>query len=128
VNRSGIWLVLGATGGLLTVALGAFAAHGLRDLIDPDLLRVFNKGVDYQGLHSLALLITGLLLRESDLRLLHWAALAFLLGILLFSGSLYLLAVSGQRILGMITPFGGVAFLAGWVLLALGAYRLPHKK
>lgn len=127
MSRSRPWLVAGALGGLLTVALGAFAAHGLRDLLSPDMLRIFDKGVRYQGLHSLALLATGLLLREAALPSLRGAALAFLLGILLFSGSLYLLALSGNRSLGMITPFGGMAFLAGWALLAWGAWRLPER-
>ena len=128
MNGGRAWLILGALGGLLTVALGAFGAHALKGVLGPDLLRIFDKGVDYQGLHSLALLATGLLLREADLRLLRWAGLAFLLGILLFCGSLYLLALTGQRALGMITPFGGLAFLAGWALLALGAWKLPEKR
>lgn len=121
------WLMLGALGGLLTVALGAFGAHGLKNILDPELLRIFDKGVRYQGLHSLALLATGLLLREAPLPGLRAAAIAFTLGIALFSGSLYLLALTGIRSLGMITPFGGLAFLAGWTLLAWGCWKLPER-
>ena len=121
------WLVLGAIGGLLSVALGAFAAHALKNMLDPELLRIFEKGVRYQGVHSLALLATGLLLREAPLPSLRAAALAFALGMLLFSGSLYLLALTGIRSLGMVTPLGGVAFLAGWALLALGCWKLPER-
>jgi uncharacterized membrane protein YgdD (TMEM256/DUF423 family) len=126
VNRSRPWLVLGALGGLLAVALGAFGAHGLKGMLDAELLHIFEKGVRYQAIHSLALLTTGLLLRETSLPSLHHAALAFTLGILLFSGSLYLLALTGNRSLGMITPLGGLSFLAGWLLLALGCLRLPE--
>jgi len=121
------WLMFGALGGLLTVALGAFGAHGLKNTLDPELLRIFDKGVRYQGLHSLALLATGLLLREAPLPGLRAAAIAFTLGIVLFSGSLYLLALTGIRSLGMITPFGGLAFLAGWALLAWGCGKLPER-
>jgi len=127
MKESRPWLVLGALGGLLTVALGAFGAHGLKSVLDPDLLRIFDKGVRYQGLHSLALLATGLLLREAPLASLRGAAIGFSLGILLFSGSLYLLAFTGARSLGMITPLGGLSFLAGWMLLAWGCFNLPDR-
>jgi uncharacterized membrane protein YgdD (TMEM256/DUF423 family) len=127
VNRSRPWLVLGALGGLLAVALGAFGAHGLKGTLNAELLRIFEKAVRYQAIHSLALLTTGLLLREASLPSLRHAALAFTLGILLFSGSLYLLVLTGNRSLGMITPLGGLSFLAGWLLLALGCLRLPER-
>ena len=120
-----LWLVLGAVNGFCSVALGAFAAHGLRGRLSEPLLAVFGKAVDYQGLHALALLAVGaLLVLRPQARLLHGAGLAFFLGILLFSGSLYLLALTGDRTLGWITPFGGTAFLLGWGLLALAAGRL----
>jgi len=119
------WLALGALGGLLSVALGAFAAHGLKGQLDPQLLAVFDKGVRYQAQHSLALLLTGLLLRQHPSRLLYGAAVAFVAGMVLFSGSLYALALSGHRPLGIVTPFGGVAFLLGWALLAAGVLKSP---
>lgn len=127
MSSSRPWLVLGALGGLLAVALGAFGAHGLKAVLDADLLRIFEKGVRYQAIHSLALLATGLLLREAPLPSLRGAAIAFTLGILLFSGSLYLLALTGTHSLGMITPLGGLSFLAGWLLLALGCWKLPER-
>lgn len=127
MSASRLLLIGGALSGLLTVALGAFAAHGLQTHLDGDMLRIFHKGVDYQGLHSLALLASGLLLRESrpPSRVLVWAGLFFLLGIGLFSGSLYALSISGIRSLGLITPLGGLSFLIGWLLLAIGCWRLP---
>ena len=118
-------LVLGAVTGFLAVAFGAFAAHGLSGRISPGLLDAFKTGVDYQGLHALALLFCGLAARENPDRLLQLAAWAFLLGILLFSGSLYILALTDIRWLGMVTPLGGLAFLAGWGLLAW-SYTRPR--
>jgi uncharacterized membrane protein YgdD (TMEM256/DUF423 family) len=119
-------LMLAAISGFLTVALGAFGAHGLKGRIDPELLTVFHTGVDYQGLHSLALLGCGLWSLLRPARALGVAAWAFVIGTLLFSGSLYLMAFTGLRWLGAITPFGGIAFLVGWASLAVAAYRLPR--
>ena len=119
------WLTLGAVNGFFSVALGAFAAHGLKGRLSEQMLGVFDKGVDYQGFHALALLAIGLLLLfRPGSRPLSWAAALFLAGILLFSGSLYLLALSGDRGWGVVTPFGGTAFLLGWVMLGIGAWRL----
>jgi len=122
-----LWLTLGAVNGFFSVALGAFAAHGLKGRLSEQMLSVFDKGVDYQGLHAAALLATGLLLLwQPHSRPLKWAAILFLGGTLLFSGSLYLLALSGVRGWGMVTPLGGTAFLLGWVLLGIGAWRLER--
>jgi len=123
VNGARIWLVTGAVAGFLTVALGAFGAHGLKHLLSPDMMLVYDKAVHYQGLHALALLATGLLLRDMASASLQWAGRFFTLGILLFCGSLYLLALTDYRMLGAITPFGGLSFLAGWLFLAIGAWR-----
>lgn len=118
------FLVLGAVNGLLAVALGAFAAHALKDLLSSGLLEVFRTGVDYQALHALALLAVGLLgALSTPGRALAVAGWAFATGILLFSGSLYLLALTDARWLGAITPFGGTAFLIGWGALAWHAAR-----
>jgi len=117
------FVLLGALNGFLGVALGAFGAHGLEGTLAPDLLRVWNKGVDYQQLHALGLVLIGVLLRMENLRSLRIAGWCLLVGILLFSGSLYALALSGIRPLGAITPFGGVSFLVGWALLAIGVLR-----
>lgn len=117
------FILLGAIGGFLSVALGAFAAHALKSILSPGLLEVFRTGVDYQAMHSLALLLTGLLGRDSDGRAWQLAGWAFASGILIFSGSLYLLALTDARWLGAITPIGGSAFLVGWGALAVTAWR-----
>ena len=122
MNSARTYLLVGALAGFLTVALGAFGAHGLKHMISPEMLAVFNKGAYYQGLHALALLATGLLLRELPLPSLRWAGRFFTLGILLFCGSLYLLATTQIRTLGMITPLGGLSFLTGWLFLAIGSW------
>lgn len=115
-------LALGALNGFLAVALGAFAAHGLQGRLTEHMLSVFDKGVEYQGFHALALLATGLLLlHHPQSRLLRWAGSFFFGGIMLFSGSLCALALSDARSWGAVTPFGGAAFLLGWALLGLGA-------
>lgn len=116
-------LLVAAVAGFLAVGLGAFAAHGLRDVLSAEYLTVFQTGVHYQMVHALALLAVGMLLQKSPARSLRIAAWSFTLGILLFSGSLYALTLSGVRSLGMITPFGGVAFLVGWAALAWFAWR-----
>jgi uncharacterized membrane protein YgdD (TMEM256/DUF423 family) len=120
------FLFIGAVSGLLCVLLGAFGAHGLENHLPAQHLAWWHKAVDYQGLHSLALLATGLLALHQPSASLRLAGWSFLAGILLFSGSLYLLALTGQRSLGMITPIGGLAFITGWLGLALAARRLPR--
>jgi uncharacterized membrane protein YgdD (TMEM256/DUF423 family) len=125
MDRPRLWLTIGATCGLVTVALGAFGAHGLRGHVSPDLLANWGTATDYLGLHAIAILACGLwLLQRPADRLVHRAAVAFLVGILLFSGSLYAMALTGQRSLGMITPIGGLLMLAGWSLLIAGAWRI----
>ncbi len=99
-----------------SVAMGAFAAHGLKSVIeDVHLLDVFEKGVRYQFYHTFGLFITGLLMEKYPTQKLERTAWFFLFGILLFSGSLYLMTFTGLKWLGAITPFGGVCFLAGWL-------------
>ena len=115
--------MLGAINGFLAVAFGAFAAHGLKTLISPGLLDVFQTGVEYQAMHALALLAVGLLGRDGRSTALNLAGWSFATGILLFSGSLYLLALTDARWLGMVTPFGGTAFLLGWGALVWHAAR-----
>ena len=121
-----LFLILGSLSGLATVILGAFGAHALEGQLSAQQLTWWHKAVNYQGLHSLALLATGLLaLIVAPSAALKWAGGLFLAGILLFSGSLYALSLSGIRGLGMLTPFGGLAFIAGWAALAIAAWRLP---
>ncbi len=118
MNNARTFLAIGAVNGFLTVAFGAFAAHALKELISPGLLQTFQTGVHYQGIHALALLAVGLLAQQQDSRALNISGWAFATGILLFSGSLYLLAMVDARMLGIVTPFGGAAFLIGWGALA----------
>ena len=121
---SKLFILLGSLNAFFGVVLGAFGAHGLRDRLTPDLLTAWQTGVEYHLFHALGLLAIGIMLRLlPQSRLLRPAAWALLIGILLFSGSLYLMAVTGFRPLGVITPFGGLAFLAGWLLLTIAALR-----
>jgi uncharacterized membrane protein YgdD (TMEM256/DUF423 family) len=108
--------------GFAGVAAGAFGAHGLRSRLSPDMLGVFETAVRYQMYHVFALLVVAATIgRMGDARLLSIAGWTFIAGILVFSGSLYALALSGVTVLGAITPLGGLAFLVGWACLALFA-------
>ena len=118
------FLMLAAFFGFTGVALGAFAAHGLKNRLTPEYLTIFHTGVTYQLVHTLALFGVALLATQIQGRLITWAGLSFTVGIVLFSGSLYLLTTTGISKLGIITPFGGLAFLIGWVCLGLAAWRL----
>lgn len=113
----------GAAGMLLAVALGAFGAHALRGRLDADMLAVFETGVRYQAYHALALLALAGLAAQLDPRAASGAAFCFAGGILIFSGSLYALALTGVRKLGAITPIGGILFLAGWFWLLAGGWK-----
>jgi uncharacterized membrane protein YgdD (TMEM256/DUF423 family) len=115
------WIALGAINAAIAVGAGAFAAHGLRDRIDAHSLATFETGARYHMYHALAILLAGVLATAAPARGTATAAALFQLGIVLFSGSLYALAVTGVRGLGAITPIGGVAFLAGWLALAWSA-------
>jgi uncharacterized membrane protein YgdD (TMEM256/DUF423 family) len=115
------FLLIGAVSGALGVALGAFGAHGLRGRLTPEMLAVFETGVRYQMYHTLAVLLVAVMADRLDSRLLPAAGWAFTSGIVIFSGSLYILATTGLTWLGAITPLGGLAFLVGWACLALAA-------
>ena len=120
------WLLLFASfTGFSGVALGAFAAHGLRNKLADNLLNAFQTGVHYQLWHTMALIgVALLLLRFPESGLFKATGVLFALGILLFSGSLYLLTLTGVGKLGIITPIGGTAFLAGWICLMVAAWNL----
>ncbi|WDG81614.1 DUF423 domain-containing protein [Pseudomonas chlororaphis] len=118
------FLMLAAFFGFTGVALGAFAAHGLKNRLSAEYLAIFHTGVTYQLVHALALLGVALLATQIPGRLVTWAGASFAIGILLFSGSLYLLTLTGFSKLGIVTPFGGLAFLIGWLCLGLAAWRL----
>jgi uncharacterized membrane protein YgdD (TMEM256/DUF423 family) len=117
-----LFLLLAAACALTGVALGAFGAHGLKTILTPTLLEVYKTGVTYQMWHALGL-IALLHQQTPDEKLLHWAGWLMFTGIVLFSGSLYLLAILNLKWLGMITPLGGVAFLIAWLLLAIFAVK-----
>ena len=119
-----IFLFLGSIGMLLAVAMGAFGAHALKKTLTPDLLAVYQTAVNYHVYHALGLLAVGVLaLHLPETALLRWAGILLAVGVLVFSGSLYALSLSGIRGLGAITPFGGGALIAGWLLLAVAVVR-----
>ena len=118
-----IFAALGAASGFVGVAAGAFGAHGLKARLTPELLAVFDTGARYQMIHALALLAAAWAISRWPGRAAAASGWCFVAGTLLFSGSLYLLALTGVRALGAITPVGGVLFLCGWLLLALAAWR-----
>ncbi|MCV9386406.1 DUF423 domain-containing protein [Reichenbachiella ulvae] len=114
----------GAVFGFLTVAIGAFGAHGLKStLIAHGTLDTFDTGVLYQAIHTFAILITGILFKEFHSSRLNWAFYSFVAGIIIFSGSLYILSVTGIKVWGAITPVGGIGFLVGWILMLLAVNK-----
>lgn len=117
--------MMGSLVGFLSVAGGAFGAHALAARLPPDLLAIFDTGTRYAMLHAAALLATGLLAAQPGVgaRGPRIATVGFLLGVLLFTGSLWTLALTGLRWLGAVTPLGGTSFLVGWVALGLSAWR-----
>jgi uncharacterized membrane protein YgdD (TMEM256/DUF423 family) len=108
-----------ATFGFMAVALGAFGTHGLKERLTPEMLAIWHTGVEYHLAHSMAALLAGILYVQSGHRLARVAGWLFIVGNVVFGGSLYVLAVTGTRWLGAITPLGGLAYLAGWLLLAV---------
>lgn len=118
-----LFFTIGCVFGFLGVALGAFAAHALKARIAPELLAAFETGVRYQLVHALALLAVAWAHTQWPGRVLSAGGWLFVAGTVFFSGSLYALSLTGALALGAITPIGGVAFLAGWLCLALAAWR-----
>jgi uncharacterized membrane protein YgdD (TMEM256/DUF423 family) len=117
-----VFLLLGALSAMLGVGMGAFGAHGLKAVISPELLTVYQTGVTYQMYHALGLIGIALLHQQApDSKLLHWAGWLMFAGILLFSGSLYALALLNHSWIGMVTPLGGICFLTAWLLITLFA-------
>ena len=113
------YFVIGAISGCLVVILGAFGAHVLKDILDEYGKSIYNKAVLYHMFHTMGILVLGLIEKIQPEIQLNLAGWAFLLGIVLFSGSLYILAVTGFKWMGMITPIGGVFFIIGWVILIM---------
>jgi len=121
-------LTIAAISGLLSVILGAFGAHVLKGIINPEMLEVYKTGVQYQFYHTFALISVGILMNFNQSKALRWSAYLFMTGIILFSGSLYLMAFTGIKALGIITPFGGTVWIAAWILLIVHCSRLATSK
>jgi uncharacterized membrane protein YgdD (TMEM256/DUF423 family) len=119
------WVRWGALGMFLAVSLGAFGAHALKNRVSADLLAVFETGVRYQVYHALALFVVAFLAWAHPHPYIDYAGRAFLAGIVLFSGSLYVLVFTDKRWWGAITPIGGFLFLLGWVFLFLASFKSP---
>ncbi len=123
------YLIAGSLFGALAVILGAFGAHGLKKIVDADTIATFQTGVQYQMYHALALVAAGILFEKFPNKWIQWSCACFIIGIILFSGSLYLLVALkatdqvGLKGVGIITPFGGVSFILGWLLLFLGIIK-----
>lgn len=122
------WTAIGAVLMALAVGMGAFGAHGLRSGLDAYSMSVYEKAVFYHFVHALGILLVASLARANAISIAAQARVAWLLliGIVIFSGSLYALAISGLRLLGAITPVGGLAFIAGWIVLAYEALRVQR--
>jgi uncharacterized membrane protein YgdD (TMEM256/DUF423 family) len=118
------FLLIGAVSGFIGVAVGAFGAHGLRNRLSPEMLAVFETGVRYHLFHTFAVLLVAVAAVRFDGWIVRGAGWSFTAGIVLFSGSLYALALTGVTTLGAVTPIGGLAFLVGWGLLAVVAFTL----
>ena len=115
-----LWIIISAVSGFTAVAIGAFGAHGLREKLTPDMLEIYKTGVLYQLIHSVVLLVLSL----NNFIKGYMPSLFFLLGIILFSFSLYIYSTSGIKFFAMVTPFGGVSFLIGWLMIVYEALKL----
>ena len=124
-----LFLILGSVLGGLAVALGAFGAHGLKRIVSPDTVATYQTGVQYQMYHALALLLVGIMAERMSSSYIHYAGFFFLAGIVLFSGSLYLIVslyAMNKGVptpVGIITPIGGLFFILGWILLLIGIIK-----
>lgn len=118
-----LFIILGAVNAFIAVALGAFGAHGLEGKIPDKYLETWNTAVQYQMFHAAGLLVIGLLAGKISSPLINWSGWLMFIGIIIFSGSLFVLSVTQIKVLGAITPIGGVSFLAAWVLMIIAAYK-----
>ncbi len=116
-------LLAGAIFMALAVLLGAFGAHALKKVLSPDMLVIYKTGVEYQFYHALGLLLIGSIGFHIQSKYLRWSGLFISIGIIIFSGSLYVLTLSGIKALGAITPVGGLSFVAGWIFLAIALWK-----
>jgi len=116
-------LLSGAIFMALGVLLGAFGAHALKNSLSPEMLAVYKTGVEYQFYHALGLLLIGLIGFRLNSKWIQVSAILLIVGIILFSGSLYILSISGIKIIGAITPIGGISFVSGWICLIIGIQK-----
>ena len=118
------FLTVGAISGALAVLLGAFGAHLLKQMISPEMLEVYKTGIQYQFYHTFALLVVGILMNIKPTKTLKWSGYLFMAGIIVFSGFLYLLAITGIKTLGMIVPIGGLALVAAWICMLIHILKI----
>lgn len=123
MERHIIWIIIGSALAALAVAIGAFGAHGLKSRVSADDLVIFETGVRYQMYHSLALILLGLIGVNFQSNIVQLPAILFLVGIIIFSGTLYLIPLTGLRWFGAITPIGGTALILGWIVLIFNLIR-----
>lgn len=118
------YVIVGSLVMALAVALGAFGAHILKDAISPEMLEIYHTGNHYHMVHGIGLILIVLLYEKlNNSKLIKWSARLILSGIIIFSGSLYVLAISGYTMLGAVTPIGGVCFITGWILLGVAVLK-----
>jgi uncharacterized membrane protein YgdD (TMEM256/DUF423 family) len=122
-----LFLAAAAISGALAVLLGAFGAHLLKQMITPEMLEVYKTGVQYHFYHTLVLLAVGILYRQHPSGILKWSGYLFIAGIVIFSGFLYLLAITGTKALGMIVPIGGITLVAGWICLLVYILKIKSR-
>ena len=125
-------MIVAGAFGCIAVMLGAFGAHTLKELINENQLRIFEKGVSYQFYHTFALLVAALLYERNATKHFKWAGISFIIGVMLFSGSLYLLATAdlsgiSKSIIGPVTPLGGLSFIIGWLFLTIGSINIKKQ-
>lgn len=119
-----IFLVLGGLNAFLAVAIGAFGAHGLKNKLTSDMLTIYQTGVHYHMFHALGLILIAILHDKfADASMISWSGWLIFIGIIFFSGSLYTLSITGIKGFGAVAPIGGLAFLIGWVLLVISAFK-----
>jgi uncharacterized membrane protein YgdD (TMEM256/DUF423 family) len=119
-----LFLALGSVNAFLAIALGAFGAHGLKNKLTADMLAVYQTGVQYHMYHALALILIALVSdKVGTASYVQWSGWLMIIGIVLFSGALYTLSISGVKTLGAVAPLGGLAFLAGWLLLLFAVWK-----
>jgi len=123
MERHILWIIIGSALAALAVAIGAFGAHGLKSRVSADDLIIFETGVRYHMYHSLALILLGLIGVNFQSNVVQLPAILFLVGIIIFSGTLYLIPLTGLRWLGAITPIGGTALILGWIMLIFNLIR-----